>query len=459
MTDVRAIGAEFAFAAAFGAAGPGLLEKEFADGCAAAAEKMSVAAMDDRGYGWLWLPEADISGAREAAAWLRSYDSVIHVGIGGSALGNLMLNQALLGDFYNELDRRERGDCPRFYLADNPDPTKMADIWERARGGTVALVCVSKSGATAETASQFLWFSEQMAGVSAERGAGSDILVITDEEEGVLRAFARESGCRSLILPGSVGGRYSVLSNVGLASAAALGIDIDGLLLGAKQMRDCLTGTTDFWKNPARIEAALHVRHEREGRPMAVLMPYSSRLERFSEWFAQLWGESLGKNGMGTTPVRALGAIDQHSQVQLYAEGPDDKLYTLINVREHGKSATIPDARGALRPLSYMSGADTGEMLKLEAASTAAALVKAGRPVMWIELEKIDARVAGALVFYYEYMTALTGLLMGIDPFDQPGVEQGKRYTCGLMGRCGYEKDAEEAKRYFGAIRNNIIAL
>lgn len=459
MTGMGTIGAEFAFAAAFGAAGPELLEKEFADGCAKAAEKLSAAAMDDYGYGWLWLPEADISGARETAAWLRSYDSVIHIGIGGSALGNLMLNQALLGDFYNELDRRGRGGSPKFYLADNPDPTKMADIWERARGGTVALVCVSKSGATAETASQFLWFREQMAAAFAGREAGDDILVITDGEKGVLRAFAAESGCRSLILPGSVGGRYSVLSNAGLVSAAALGIEVDGLLLGAKQMKDCLTGTTGFWKNPARIEAALHVRHELEGRPMAVLMPYSSKLERFSEWFAQLWGESLGKNGRGTTPVRALGAVDQHSQAQLYAEGPDDKLYTLINVRNHGKKATIPNAAGALRSLSYMSGADTGEMLKLEAASTAAALAKAGRPVMWIELEKIDARTIGALIFYYEYMTALTGILMGIDPFDQPGVEQGKRYTCGLMGRGGYEKDAEEASRCFGAIRENIIAL
>lgn len=453
------IGAEFAFAAACGAGGPELLEKEFAEGCAKAAEKLSAAAIDDHGYGWLWLPEADISGAREAGAWLRSYDTVIHVGIGGSALGNLMLNQALLGDFYNELDRSGRGGSPRFYLADNPDPTKMADIWERARGGTVALVCVSKSGATAETASQFLWFRERMAEVSAGREASADILVITDGEKGVLRAFAGESGCRSLILPSSVGGRYSVLSNAGLASAAALGIDIDALLLGARQMKERLTGITDFWKNPARVEAALHVRHELEGRPMSVLMPYSSRLERFSEWFAQLWGESLGKNGRGTTPVRALGAIDQHSQVQLYAEGPDDKLYTLINVRDHGKKAIIPSAGGALRPLSYMGGADTGEMLKLEAASTAAALAKAGRPVMWIELEKIDASTVGALVFYYEYMTALTGLLMEIDPFDQPGVEQGKRYTCGLMGRCGYEKDAEEASRCFGAIRENIIAL
>lgn len=452
------MGAKFAFAAAFGPAGPGFLEEAFSESCANAAKKLAAPAQK-MGYGWLELPEADISEAKETARWLRAYDSVIHVGIGGSALGNLMLNQALLDGFYNELSRHERGDFPKFYLADNPDPTKAISIWERVRGGSVALVGVSKSGATAETASQFLWFREQMARVSPGRDTNADTLVITDPEKGLLRAFARESGCRVLPLPRSVGGRYSVLSNAGLAAAAALGIDAAGLLSGAKQMKDYLTGTDTFQKNPAYIEAALHVLHERGGRPMSVLMPYSSRLERFAEWFAQLWGESLGKNGMGTTPVRSLGAVDQHSQVQLYTEGPDDKLYTLINVVEHGKKVVVPAVSGALRDLSYLSGADIGEMLKLEAVSTAAALIKAGRPVIWIELERIDARAIGSLVFYYEYMTALTGLIMEIDPFDQPGVEQGKRYTYGLMGREGHEQDAEEARRSFETVRKNMIGL
>lgn len=452
------IGVRFAFSAAFKTAQQDFWEKKFAQSCASAAERLASSAQAD-GYGWLELPEADITEAKETAEWLQTYDSVIHVGIGGSALGNLMLNQALLDDFYNELDRIERCDSPKFYLADNPDPTKAASIWNSVKGGTVALVGVSKSGATAETTSQFLWFREQMSHAFKERDVNADTLVVTDPENGVFRAFAKESGCRSLPLPRSVGGRYSVLSNAGLASAAALGIDVDGLLSGAKWMRDELTNIDDFWKNPARVEAALHVSHERGGRPMSVLMPYSSKLERFAEWFAQLWGESLGKDGAGTTPVRALGAVDQHSQVQLYTEGPDDKLYTLINVRDHGKKMVIPDASGALGSLSYMSGADIGEMLKLEAVSTAAALIKAGRPVVWIELERIDAPTIGALVFYYEYMTALTGLLMNIDPFNQPGVEQGKHYTYGLMGRAGYEKDAEEAIRCFDAAQNNIIAL
>ena len=189
------------------------------------------------------------------------------------------------------------------------------------------------------------------------------------------------------------------------------------------------------------------------GRPMAVIMPYSSRMAFFAEWFAQLWGESLGKEGRGTTPVRALGATDQHSQVQLYTEGPDDKFFTIINIKDHGDKICVPPVDcEALSLLSYLDNSEIGEMLGLEAMSTAAAIVKAGRPLVWIEMRKMDALTLGALIFYYEFMTAMTGKMMDIDPFDQPGVEQGKKYTYGLMGRGGYEKDAAEAKEWFRKI-------
>lgn len=455
------IGVRFAFGAAHGgAASWETLEAQFSQRCAAAAGHLDDAPLSADGYGWLELPEANITEVIKTAEWLRGYDSIIHIGIGGSALGNLMLNQALLGRFYNELSRERRGGGPRFYLADNPDPVKTAAIWERVKDGTAAIIGVSKSGVTAETMSQFLWFRDQMSRAFPDRDVNKDTLVITDPEKGILRAYAKESGCRSMALPSSVGGRYSVLSSAGLVSAAALGIDIAGLLGGAARMKRFLLSESSFFGNPARLSAALHVLHESNRRPMSVLMPYSSGLEYFAEWYAQLWGESLGKDGMGTTPVRALGAIDQHSQVQLYTEGPDDKLYTLINVREHGQKVVVPQVREkSLSSLSYMGGAEIGEMLKLEAVSTAAALTKAGRPVIWIELDKIDAPTVGALIFYYEYLTALTGGLMKVDPFDQPGVEQGKCYTYGLMGREGYRKDAEEAESCFGVIGKQIIGL
>ena len=412
---------------------------------------------EEYGFGWYNLPDKDIGSVMDAAKWLSGYDSVVHVGIGGSSLGNLMLHQALLPMYYNELPQDRRG--PRFYLADNPDPNKAAAIWERVKGSKTALIGVSKSGATAETMSQFLWFRSQM---EAEMGgsADKDILVITDPAGGVFRAFADATGCRSLEIPPSVGGRYSVLSPSGLVTAAALGADVAQLLEGAKNMRDFLASNTDIRTNPARYLAAVHRFHEKAERPMAVLMPYANRLELFAEWFAQLWGESVGKDGLGTTPVRALGAVDQHSQVQLYTAGPDDKLFTIINVLDRGNEILLPEVKDAsLDSLSYLSSQKLGSMLNYEAMSTAAALVKAGRPVVWIELSAIDCRTIGALVFFYEYVTALTGRLMGIDPFDQPGVEQGKRYTYGLMGRSAFVDDAKEAKDFFGRIKQESIGI
>ena len=421
----------------------------YANKCAAAADWLTEGPADREGLGWLSLPDADMKLIKEAGRRLRGYDNIIHVGIGGSALGNLMLNQALFGDFFNG-----RESYPNFYLADNPDPSKTKAIWEKVKNGRTALVGVSKSGTTAETMSQFLWF-RQMLGQS-----DSDVFVVTDPCVGVFRAFANERGCNVLDLPSTVGGRYSVLSAAALAEAYALGADIEALLGGAKDMQACLTSERDFLTNPARLLAAASCLHESQNRPMSVLMPYSSRLSYFGEWYAQLWGESLGKDGRGTTPVRAVGAIDQHSQVQLYTDGPDDKFYTLINVKDRQDSVVVPDVDcESLKHLAYMEKKDIGSMLSLEAMSTAAAIVKSGRPLLWIEAEKLDERTLGALVFFYEYVTALTGWLMGVDPFNQPGVEQGKKYTYGLMGRSGYENETREAKRWFAKIESGLLKL
>lgn len=411
----------------------------------------------DSGFGWYALPDQDIQAVLDASEWLKGYDAIIHVGIGGSALGNLMLHQALLPMYYNEQPRESRG--PRFYLADNPDPAKTRSIWERVRDSRVAFIGVSKSGATAETMSQFLWFRSKMEERLGDK-TDENLLVITDPKNGVFRDFAKASGCRSLEIPPSVGGRYSVLSPCGLVTAAALGADIRALLAGASDMRTSIREKNSIKINPARYLAAVHRFHECAGRPMAVMMLYANRLEMFAEWFAQLWGESIGKDGLGTTPVRALGAIDQHSQVQLYTGGPDDKLYTLINVTDRGDEIELPRVdEASLQSLAYLSGQRMGTMLGYEAQSTAAALVKKGRPVVWIEMDRIDSGTIGALVFFYEYVTALTGRLMKIDPFDQPGVEQGKRYTYGLMGRDSFGEDAKEAKHYFQRIKEKNIEL
>lgn len=411
------------------------------------------------GYGWMNLPYEDIEPIRLIARKLEEFDSIVQVGIGGSALGNLMLNNAFLHPYHNELTRKERK-VPRFYMADNPDPTSLFGIWDCIDPERTVFVVVSKSGSTAETIALFLWFFEAMRERLGEENALSHFVFITDPKKGLLREMASRGALGSLPVPENVGGRFSVLSPVGLLTATALGIPVRDLLEGARLLDGKLRSAKDFWDNPAWLLAALHVLHFRKGRPMTVMMPYGDGLERFAEWHAQLWGESLGKEGKGSTPVRALGAIDQHSQVQLYTEGPDDKLFTLIDIAEKGPGLRIPAA--SLKELSatrYLEGHSFSELLSVEARSTAGALLKAHKPVIWLEMPKLDGVRLGALIFLYEVVTALTGLLLEVDPFDQPGVEQGKRYTYGLMGREGYVEDKREATEAFGKTLSKTLSV
>lgn len=409
------------------------------------------------GFGWFDLPDQSPLSLDETISWLRSFDTVVQIGIGGSALGNQMLSCALCHPFYNELTCKERKG-PRFYVADNSDPEGTSAILDMIDPSRTAFIAVSKSGATAETMANFLIFLEALEKIGINDPA-ENVLVITDPAKGALRSFAAETGCRSLTIPGSVGGRFSVLSAVGLLSAGAQGVDIESLLLGAAAMKRGLLEADSFEKNPAWILASAAMLNYQHGRNMIVLMPYADTLNSFSEWFCQLWGESLGKAFGGSTPIRALGAIDQHSQVQLYAEGPDDKLFLLLTPTAR-KDTTIPSpSYESLKDLDYLGNKGLGSMLELEARSTAAALIKAKKPLLWMEIPVVDAYRIGSLIFFFEYATALTGLAMGLNPFDQPGVEQGKRYTYGLMGRPGFDKDAAEAKERFSEAERSSIEL
>lgn len=417
--------------------------------CVAAEARLREGAeRNESGFGWLRLPYADQEECRAVSRWLASFDAVVQIGIGGSALGTFMLAGALLHPFHNELPREKRGG-PRLYVADNVDPGGLQAIWDVIDPAETVFVVASKSGSTAETMANFLWFYERLRNRLGEEAALVRILVLTDPEKGTLRSFVSETRCRTLPVPPSVGGRFSVLSCVGLAAAEAVGIDTESLLAGARAMDARIVGASGLADNPSWILAALHVLAFRDGRNMAVFMPYADGLRDFSEWFAQLWGESLGKANLGSTPVRALGAIDQHSQLQLYMSGPDDKLYTLVDVERHRPGLAIP-AGGAesLAPLAYLAGKDFGEMLRVEARATASALVKAGRPLLWLQIPVLDAYRLGALIFLFEHVTACAGFLLGIDPFDQPGVEQGKRYIYGLMGRNGFEDETTQVERH-----------
>jgi len=406
------------------------------------------------GYGWVDLPEKGHEQIIKVAEALKSFDSLIHIGIGGSALGNKMLFDCLTHPFYNELSREERKG-PRFYLLDNSDPHLFLSVLDMVDLSRTGFIVVSKSGTTAETMANFLALWEKLKENKLPNLA-QRIVVITDPNRGALRKFANEIGCLTLEVPQNVGGRFSVLSPVGLLSAAVQGVAIEELLHGAKDMKKKLFERNSIDNNPAWILAALSMENCLAGRNMLVFMPYLSRMNSFTEWFAQLWAESLGKDGKGITPIRAIGAIDQHSQVQLYTSGPNDKLFLILTEEKSKRNVFFPEKleEDSLNSLSYLLGKDMKSMLNCEAQGTLAALAKSGKPVAWMEMPNLDAYHLGGLIYFFEYLTAITGGLMKVNPFDQPGVEQGKVYTRALLGKEGAETEKKEAESYMRHIRS-----
>lgn len=376
------------------------------------------------------------------------FENVVVLGIGGSALGTIALRTALLDPFWNELDSEEREFFPRLYVLDNVDPATFDAFLRRVELRKTLFNVVSKSGGTAETISQFLVVRERLERELGERYR-AHLLFTTDPERGVLRKLAQEEEIGTLPIPANVGGRFSVFSAVGLLPAALVGIPIAELLAGAAAM-DERCRTPELRDNPAGMFAALQFLADTElGAPIQVMMPYSDRLRDVADWFRQLWAESLGKAHnrqgeavhVGPTPVKALGATDQHSQVQLYMEGPFDKTITFLAERDTNVDVSVPSVYPDVPELGYLGGHTLGELLRAEMTATAAALAGEGRMNMTLQIPAADARSLGALLFLLQVATVYAGGFYGVDPLDQPGVELGKRLTYGMMGRDGFAAD------------------
>jgi glucose-6-phosphate isomerase len=389
----------------------------------------------------------------------QTFSTIVVLGIGGSALGTIALRTALLHPFWNELSDEERDFFPKLYVLDNVDPATISPFLDRLDVRRTLFNVVSKSGGTAETMSQYLIIRERLQRELGDGYAGH-LLFTTDPEKGVLRQIADAEGIPTLPIPANVGGRFSVLSAVGLLPAAMVGIDVAELLAGAREMRERCE-TDDLRRNPAGIFAALQYLADTEtGANVHVMMPYSDQLRDVADWFRQLWAESLGKQKSrggddvftGPTPVKALGATDQHSQVQEYVEGPFDKTITFLAVRDTGVDVAIPRLHEDLAELGYLGGHTLNELLNTERLATEAALARRGRMNMTLELPRVDARALGEVFMLLQIATVYSGFLYGIDPMDQPGVELGKQLTYGIMGRAGYEQarqewESREAKR------------
>ena len=376
---------------------------------------------------------------------------LIVLGIGGSALGNIALQAALNPSTYNLLPDAKRGG-PRLFVLDNVDPAMVGDVLDFI-GPRLATTCVnviSKSGETAETASQFMIFRQAL---KEKLGASfaSRIVAITDARKGTLHDIAKADGYATLEVPGDVGGRFSVLSPVGLFSAAMCGIDIDQLLAGAEAMRKRTENPT-WRKNPAAVLAAITHLATAKGKIMHVMMPYSNRLYMLADWYRQLWAESLGKQHdrdgkevfAGPTPIKALGTTDQHSQVQLYREGPNDKLTVFLEVARHPRELAVPDAFGEVPGLAYLRQADLGRLLNAEKTATEYALACSKRPSVTIRFDEISPHTVGEFIYLNEFTTSLAGELLNINAYDQPAVELGKKAAFALMGRDGYAAMAKE---------------
>jgi glucose-6-phosphate isomerase len=386
----------------------------------------------------------------------QAHDHVLVLGIGGSALGTKALLNALRRPGWNEWDDEGREFFPRLTVLENVDPTSVAAALERIDPRRVLVNVISKSGGTAETMAQYLvvraWL-EKALGEAAHR----HLVFTTDPSRGALRELAQRDHVPTLDVPANVGGRFSVLSPVGLLPAALVGIDVDGLLAGARRALE-RSEAADLTKNPPALYAALHWAADVQADArIDVLMPYTDRLREFAEWYRQLWAESLGKrvdrNGkvvhVGPTPVAAVGATDQHSQVQLLMEGPFDKVITFVTVDDFGMDVPIPnqpDLPEALPPdLAYLPGHTLGELLRAEYQATATALARMGRMNCTLRFPDLSAETVGEAIMFFQLATGYAGAWYGIDPFDQPGVELGKRLTYAAMGRPGYEPESSPA--------------
>ena len=389
------------------------------------------------------LDDADAIEAcrREGRRLARLADTLVVDGIGGSALGALALETAF---------RPRR----RLAVLDNVDPEGVAAKLAGLDPERTAVNVITKSGSTAETMANLLvvlgWMERRLGPGHARRWSAT-----TDPKRGDLRTLAERLGIPILAVPENVGGRFSVLTPVGLVPAAFLGIDIEELMQGARDMR------THCWSQPAESNAGvlgaalLHALATTRGRSIQVLMPYADALVHLADWYRQLWAESLGKRldragrvvETGQTPVVSVGATDQHSQVQLYMEGPHDKVVSFLEVERFRREVKIPKHHADLASLGYLGGRTLGELIAAERRGTQIALTAAGRPNFTWRLPQVSPHVMGQLIFLFEFQTALSGELYDIDAFDQPGVEAGKVATYALMGRPGHAAEAKRLRR------------
>lgn len=384
------------------------------------------------------------------------FENFVVIGIGGSALGNIAIQSALNHPEYNLLPNGKRRGL-RLFVPDNIDPDRLHGLLDAIDLSKTVFNVITKSGNTAESISTYLIARERVIKTVGIEKHGQHFIFTTDASKGELRKIAPRENARCLTIPATVGGRFSVLSSVGLLSAAVTGVDISALLGGAKKIdqnqKMDQAGAVDIWKNPALLGAAYHYLLDvKKKKNVHIMCSYSHHLRDVADWFRQLWAESLGKRvnrkgqvvHVGQTPEKSVGVTDQHSQVQLYVEGPFDKVITFLSVDQFNHDITIPSAFEDVEGFAYLGGKKLGDLFHYEEKATELVITQTGRPNCAIRVSKVDEETLGGLFFLLELQTAYIGELYEINTYDQPGVEQGKNFAYGLLGRKGYEERKKE---------------
>lgn len=403
--------------------------------------------------GWADLPynqeEICIDIINTANDVRKKFKNFVVLGIGGSALGPIAVFNALCHLHHNDLPEDKRN-APKFYVEDNVDPERMVALLDVINVEETMFNVITKSGSTSETMAQYLIIMNILKQKLGDK-ASEHIIATTSQSKGNLIKIAKQENLKTFYIPDGVGGRFSELCPVGLLPAAVLGVDIIEFLQGAKFMDECCKSSS-IKENPALCSAILSYISMKKGKNISVMMPYTDSLKFISDWYCQLWAESLGKAfdnegkvvNVGQTPVKAVGVTDQHSQVQLYTEGPFDKVVTFLAVDNYRSEVVIPNGCEDIPDVNFLCGHTLNELISAERKATEYALTIKNRLNRTIYLSEVNAFNLGQLLFFYMLETAYAGEMLNIDTYNQPGVEEGKNATYALLGRKGYEAKREE---------------
>jgi glucose-6-phosphate isomerase len=403
--------------------------------------------------GWVHLPssitEADLAELQAAADELRQRCEVVVVaGIGGSYLGARAVNEALSNSFLQLAGDKQNPQV--VYAGNNIGEDYLADLLELLKTKQFGIINISKSGTTTETALAFRLLKTQLEEQVGKEEARHRIVAVTDKAKGALRTLATKEGYKTFVIPDSVGGRFSVLTPVGLLAIAVAGHDIKALVRGAAEMEKATGVDVPYEQNPSAQYAAMRQALYRAGKKTEILVNFNPRLHYFAEWWKQLFGESEGKDGKGVYPSSVDFTTDLHSMGQWIQEGERTIFETVISVEKPNRSVVIPSDAENLDGLNFLAGKRVDEVNKMAELGTQIAHVDGGVPNLKVTIEKIDELNLGRLIYFFERACGISGYILGVNPFNQPGVEAYKKNMFALLEKPGYEEASKAIRARLG---------